>query len=97
MYLSELYEQIKGDHNYFVVFISANMFKLFDTVDRRRELLLEAMTEVLSNVSTSNEYTLVLQADKQQSVMTENPVIENIAEGGQEPPTDHNTFHSSLR
>ncbi|XP_072022688.1 ubiquitin carboxyl-terminal hydrolase MINDY-3-like, partial [Amphiura filiformis] len=65
--------------------------------ERRRELLLEAMTEVLSNVSTSNEFTLILQADKQQSVMTENPVIENIAQGGQEPPTDHNTFHSSLR
>ena len=55
------------------------------------------MTEVLTNISTSNEYTLVLQADKQQSVMTENPVIENMAEVGQEPATDHNTFHSSLR
>lgn len=67
--------------------------------ERRRELLLEAMAEVLSSVSHNGSYTLVLQADKQQSVMTENPVIENIAQGGgvQEPANDHNTFHSSLR
>ncbi|XP_038044382.1 ubiquitin carboxyl-terminal hydrolase MINDY-3-like [Patiria miniata] len=65
--------------------------------DQCRALLLAAMTEVLQTVSSGGGYYLVLKADKQDTILEEGAVIENVVEAAQGEGNNHQVFHAGLR
>ncbi|XP_071803344.1 ubiquitin carboxyl-terminal hydrolase MINDY-3-like isoform X1 [Asterias amurensis] len=65
--------------------------------DQCRALLLAAMTEVLQTVSSGGGYYLVLKNDKQDAILEEGAVIENVVEAAQGELHNHRIFHSNLR
>ena len=55
------------------------------------------MTEVLQTVSSGGGYYLVLKNDKQDAILEEGAVIENVVEAAQGELHNHRIFHSNLR